>query len=458
MEYLIGLDVGTTSSKAVVIDRDGVEVAHGRAATPWNVSPTGVQAEAQAVLDSAKQAISQALREAPRGEVIGVGVASMAESGVLLNRNGEPVAPVIAWHDTRDREQVRQFGQTFGAERFARRTGLPLRSQWSLTKHRWLTEHHAPTEDAVRRLGIAEWIVREFGGEEVSEQSLASRTGWLDLTAREWWGEALDWSGVPPSLLPPLVTAGTALGHVTPAIGLAGLAGAVLTVAGHDHQAAAIGARAARGGDVLDSCGTAEALIRTVLPGLDSDAVLALTAAGITVGWHALPDHWCLLGGTQGGLVLQRVLAMLGKSRQDQPALDREALAADPAGLKITGDDPVAISGITEGTGPAQVWRAALDEVTRRASDIDAAMTAVSGKHNNFIVTGGWARSDALLEIKRRAFGRLTYPDVVEAGARGAAMLAGVAADTYRDVEHAQAQGGPRTISQTWKRPAVERT
>jgi sugar (pentulose or hexulose) kinase len=438
MDYLIGLDVGTTSSKAVVIDSHGREVAHGRAATRWNSSATGVQTDALAVLESAKQAVAEALRMAPPGEVIGVGVASMGESGVLLNRNGEPVAPVIAWHDNRDEKEVRQLGEKFGAQGFARRTGLPLRSQWSLTKHRWLTEHHAPTKDAVRRLGIAEWIVREFGGEEVNEQSLASRTGWLELEARDWWGEALEWSGVRTSLLPPLVTAGTALGHVTSAAGLDGLAGAVLTVAGHDHQAAAIGAQAAGPGDVLDSCGTAEALIRTVLPGLDPGAVLALTDSGITVGWHALPDHWCLLGGTQGGLVLQRVLATLGKARSDLPSLDQEALAADPAGVRITGDDPVGISGITEGTGPAQVWRAALEEVTRRARDIDAAMTAVSGMHNNFIVTGGWARSDALLEVKRRVFGPLTYPHVGEAGARGAAMLAGVAAGTYRDVEHAQ--------------------
>lgn len=439
MDYLVGLDVGTTSSKAVVLDTGGTEVAQGRAPTSWHAAAAGVQTEAPAVLESASRALSAALRKAPRGQIIAVGVASMGESGVLLNRDGDPIAPVIAWHDNRDEKEVRQLGETFGAEGFARRTGLPLRSQWSLTKHRWLIDHHAPSENAVRRLGIAEWVVRRLGGEEVSEESLASRTGWLELEARDWWPEALEWSGMKASLLAPLVTAGTAVGRVSPTVGLDGLSGAVLTVAGHDHQAAAIGARAAAAGDVLDSCGTAEALIRTVLPGLDADAVLALTGAGITVGWHALPDHWCLLGGTQGGLVLQRVLAALGRTGADLASLDPQALAADPAGVRISGDDPVGISGITEGTGPAQIWRAALEEVTRRAGVLDAAMTAVSGRGNKFIVTGGWARSAALLEIKRRAFGPLTHTDVREAGARGAAILAGVAAGVYRDVDHAQA-------------------
>ncbi|HEY0168205.1 MAG TPA: FGGY family carbohydrate kinase [Jatrophihabitans sp.] len=439
MGYLVGLDVGTTSSKAVVLDSSGAELSQGRAATSWHASAAGVQTDAAEVLASARLAVAQALRTAPRGPVIGVGVASMGESGVLLDRGGDPVAPVIAWHDNRDAEQARRLGERFGAEDFARRTGLPLRCQWSLTKHRWLIDHHAPSRDAVRRLGIAEWVVRQLGGEEVSEASLASRTGWLELETRAWWPEALEWSGMRPSLLPPLVTAGAAVGRVPSTVGLDGLTGAVLTVAGHDHQAAAIGARAAGAGDVLDSCGTAEALIRTVLPGLGTNAVLALTEAGITVGWHVLPGHWCLLGGTQGGLVLQRVLGALGKTGSDLASLDLQALAADPAGVQITGDDPVGISGITEGTGPAQVWRAALDEVTRRAGVLDAAMTAVSGRGEKFIVTGGWARSQALLEIKRRAFGRLTHTDVREAGARGAAILAGVAAGVYRDVNHAQA-------------------
>jgi sugar (pentulose or hexulose) kinase len=439
MHYLVGLDVGTTSSKAVVLDSTGGELAQARAATSWHAAAAGVETDALAVLESARASVAEALRKVPRGEVAGVGVASMGESGVLLDSSGEPIAPVIAWHDTRDAQEVRELGETFGVEGFARRTGLPLRSQWSLTKHRWLTEHHAPAANAARRLGIAEWIVHKFGGEQVSERSLASRTGWLDLGACDWWAEGLEWSGVTKtSLLPPLVSAGTALGRVTPAVGLEGLTGAVLTVAGHDHQAASLGARAAGAGDVLDSCGTAEALIRTALPGLGSDAVLSLTGAGITVGWHALPDHWCLLGGTQGGLVLQRVLAALGRNGSDLASLDRQALAADPAGVRISGDDPVSISGITEGTGPAQVWRAALEEVTRRAGDLHAAMTAVSGPSNNFIVTGGWARSAALLEIKRRAFGELTLSNAGEAGARGAALFAGVAAGLYRDVDHAQ--------------------
>ena len=138
-------------------------------------------------------------------------------------------------------------------------------------KHLWLNRHVPEARGAVRRFNVAEWIVKELGGEEATEQSQVSRNGWLHLRGRRWWPQALEWSHARESLVPPLVTAGTPLGCVGPDAGLSRLTGAVLTVAGHDHQVAAIGAGAAGEGDQLDSCGTAEALVRTVAPALTRD-------------------------------------------------------------------------------------------------------------------------------------------------------------------------------------------
>ena len=416
----IGLDVGTTTSKAVVFTEDGKPVASGRADTPWTITPSGAELDATALLDAAKSAVAEALSESPPGPVGGMGVTSLAESGVLLDRRGEPVAPVIAWHDTRDEAELAALRDVVGAHDFSATTGLPFRQQWSLTKHRWLLDHVPSARNAVRRLNVAEWIVRGLGGEEASEQSLASRTGWLRLAERSWWPETLAWSGAAESLMPPLVTAGTPLGRVNTDAGVSRLAGAVLTVAGHDHQAAVIGAGADGPGDELDSCGTAEALVRTVTPGLPPPVVAELAARGITTGWHAMADHWCLLGATQGGLELQGTLARLGKTRADLPALDAEAMD---------------IVDVADGDGPAHVWRAALEAVTDQAAQIHDAMSAVSGPHRSLVVTGGWSRSEGLIAVKRRRFGELTKAAVNEAGARGAALLAARAADNQVAVQ-----------------------
>jgi len=116
-ELLVGLDVGTTSSKAVVYGPDGAPLALGGAATPWHTvrgpaasSAIGTELDAFDLLNAARAALSRALAGAPEGRVVGVGVTSMAESGVLLDARGEPIAPVIAWHDTRDVDQVARLG------------------------------------------------------------------------------------------------------------------------------------------------------------------------------------------------------------------------------------------------------------------------------------------------------------------------------------------------------------
>jgi sugar (pentulose or hexulose) kinase len=427
---LIGLDVGTTTSKAVAFTLEGDPVATGRAATPWEVSGDRVQLDARRLVEAARSAIAQIGEALPDEEILGIGIASMGEAGVLLDSARQPIAPVIAWHDRRDSWELENLKASIDPAAFSRRTGLPVGQQWSLTKHRWLVDHLPAAGNAELRLNIAEWVAFSLGAAPVTEQSLASRTGWLDLERRQWSEELLDWSGAKMTMLPQLVTAGTRVGNIGAGSGLAAMAGAAITIAGHDHQAAAVGAGAIGSGDELDSCGTADALVRTINPGLDEGLITRLTDAGVTVGWHALEDRWCLLGATQGGLVLQRALAMLGIDRDGLPSLDGAAMALDAPSVtaSISNGAVLTLTDIQDETAPHHVWRAAVEATTDQVAVIHDAMSALTGPHRKFIVTGGWARSEAVLAVKRRRFGTLHHLKVTEAGARGAALFAGVAA------------------------------
>jgi sugar (pentulose or hexulose) kinase len=422
---LLGLDVGTTSVKAVVIDLAGRELASSRVATRWAVTPDGTEHDPLDLAEVARDACRAACGQLEAAHVVGAGIASFAESGVLLDRAGRPLAPLIAWHDERDRPDLDALAAEVGGDQFARHTGLPMWPQWSLTKHRWLLRHRPETRQAARRLNVAEWIARSLGGEEVTEQSLASRTGWLDLGSRQWWAGALDWSGARSSLFPPLVAAGTAVGEVSPAGGIAELSGAVLTVAGHDHQAAAIGLGAAGPGDEVDSCGSAEALVRTIPAGLPAAAILGLTRAGITVGWHALPERWAILGATQGGLDLRRALTELGLAPEDLPRLELSEAELGAAGHPAGGP---------ASSAAARRWLATLGEVAAQGHAVHEAISRAAGPHRTLTVTGGWSRSPALMTIKRRLYGSLSLGQVREPGARGAALLAGLAAGVYPSV------------------------
>ena len=429
MTLLLGLDVGTTSCKAAVFTAEGDELGHGRAATPWRRVPTGAEAAPRALLAAAVEAAGAALDGAPDGPVAAVGVASMGEAGVLLDREGAPIGPLIAWYDARGDEEAEELAAELGADRFAERTGLPVRPMYSAVKHRWLTRHEPATARAVRRLNVAEWIVRGLGGDEQTEWSLASRTGWLDLAARDWWDEALEWSGATRALLPPIALADTPAGRAGGAIPRA--RGAVLAIAGHDHLSAAVGAGAVGAGDVLDSCGTAETLIRASAP-LPLGRVAEAVGRGINVGWHAVPGRHCLLGSVRSGAGLEHVMALLGVAPERRPELEAAALAApaDAGGIRVTGigEPTCAITGVGAGAAPALVWRAALEAAGAAAAEVLAAMDALAGPRSRLVVVGGWADGEAARAVKRAHLGPFSEGGSAFAGARGAALTAGRAA------------------------------
>ena len=455
----LGVDVGTSSTKAVVYSDAGRPVGSGRAATPWYTGPHGVEVDALALRESAFTAIGEALR-ASGGSVGGVGITSMGETGVLVDGHGAPLAPAIAWHDGRDGAEAEQLVRDVDPASFTRRTGKPPTNQYALTKHRWLAAHLPATRAAVRRFNVAEWVARGLGADEVSERSLASRTGWLDLAQEAFDPELLAWSGAAASLMPPLVAAGQPIGTASHPL----LAGAVVTIAGHDHQAAAVGTGVAGAGDVLDSHGSAEAVLRTVSAGLAPGQVAALAAAGITTDLGVRVGNWSLLGGTQGGLVLRRTLDELGVAWADLAELDAAALAADPERVptragreperagwgrtqvgqesaragrarKRARQEPTSAGPPTRaGQEPSAgaTWRAVIEAETCAAAERIATMARIVGPHHRLVVTGGWCASAAVLAAKRRLFGPLVVADVAEAGTLGAATLAARAAGHAR--------------------------
>lgn len=431
MDGWVGLDVGTTSSKAVLYDRAGRRLSAGRTRTAWRTGPDGTEIDPDVLRDAAIEALAAAVDDAPDTvRIQGVGVTSMGETGVLVDGHDSPVAPAVAWHDDRDHVEVGELNNEIGADEFGVRAGKPLRGQFSLTKHRWLRRHNPAVASAVRRFNVAEWVARGLGSDEACDRSLACRTGWFDPSAGGWWPEALAWSGASVELMPPLVDSGVAIGRVKGARGHPRLADAVVTLAGHDHQAAALGVGAVLPGDELDSSGTAEALVRTVLPDLGPEQMLALARAGITTDVSIQPERWSLLGGTEGGLAMQRALDLLGVSTADLPGLDERALTATSGRVVVTGigTDALRLSGITDGVGPGEIWRAVVEAATAEAVRLHKAMTAVAGPHNRLLATGGWCHSTMVLHAKRAGFGDVQVAPASEAGTLGAATLAARAA------------------------------
>ena len=424
-ELLLGIDVGTSACKAAVVDARGVELAHGQAPTPWDPVATGAELDAETLLGAVVDAARDALERAPQGDVAGIGVTSVAETGMLLDADGAVLHRPVAWHDSRGAAEARVLARDLPD--FTHRSGLPASALCSLAKLR-----HLGTEGAARWLNVGEWIVHRLGGRQVSELSLSSRTGLLDLEPVAPYAEALAWAGLPDAALAELVVAGTEAGRSDGAA-LPGTDGAVLTVAGHDHLVAGVGVGVIAPGDVLDSCGTAEALVR-VAPPQDAAARRRSAQAGVTVGWYVAEGRQALLAGVWSGLALREVLEQLGASREQLSAGALAIAPGDAPALELELHSlerpPVRLPAVA----PAAVWRSAIDTVTREVQALIAHIDEVAGPHTKVVVTGGWARDPAVFDAKRR-LGAIEAPPVVEAGCRGAALLSGVAAGLFSSAD-----------------------
>jgi sugar (pentulose or hexulose) kinase len=435
-EVVVGVDMGTTRVKALAVDLTGAVRGEAERRTPWRhdggraeVDPIELSTLGQAVAASAVSTVEPTDLGDSAATVLGVGVTGMAETGVLVDAQDRPLAPAIAWHDPRG--EVETIARQIGRDVFQATTGLPLSPLPSLGKLLWLRRHVSDTKSAARFYSVGEWVVRRLGGAAVAELSLASRTGLLELERARPWDAAFGVLGCPPLLGEPVVAGtpvGTAHGPEVPE----SLVGAVLTVAGHDHQTASYGVGAAADGALFDSLGTAEGLVRTVRPPLPAERVGELAAQGMSVGWGVIADHLCILAGLPTGLTLDRVATMVGAtSAAERARLGEQALQVtqvSPLSLVDLRYEDFGLAGITDGVTPAALWRSVVDALAARSARTVALMDTVAGRHRQVVVAGGWLHNPAVLAAKRRQYPVMRTTGTAEPGAYGAALLAAGAA------------------------------
>ncbi|MCW2688890.1 MAG: hypothetical protein JWR37_3780 [Mycobacterium sp.] len=435
-EAVAGIDLGTTMSKALLRTPDGEQLALVEARTPWTTTPGGgTETGADRFVELTVELLCRGYEQASSGaplRVSAVAVAGLAESGVLLDGSGRPQTPVVAWFDRRGARQIESMSlrdKHFG-RRFVRRTGLPLDCQASVAKLLWFVEGGVELTPAHRWLSIPEYVVHRLGGERVHEPSLASRTGLLDQATGAPWNDGAFELGLPPTLLPPRQPYGHSVGALRHAGLPASLHGAVLVVGGHDHSVAAIGVGATGPDELFNSTGTADVVVRS-LPGVLTDEQRErLVGRGISVGMHVLPGTNALIGGVRGGLLLRRVLRLLGVTTASaRVALDHAAVAVEslPAGLDVSGAGPTGddvVLRVRDDADPAAVWAAATRYTAQETRVLLDLVEAVVGPHSRAVASGGWTRMASVRTAKSAVIDRLTFSEVPEPGVAGAALLA----------------------------------
>jgi glycerol kinase len=461
-KFILAIDQGTTSSRAVLFDHAGQLRAVAQQEFRQIFSQPGwVEHDANEIWQSQLAVIQKVLREndVPASDIAAIGITNQRETTVLWDRQtGEPVAPAIVWQDRRTAGMCDALRADGKEAVFQQKTGLVLDSYFSGTKLRWLLDNvpgaRARAERGELAFGTVDaWLIFKMSGRHLTDTSNASRTLLFNIASRQWDDELLALLAIPRSLLPEVVpSSGIA------AYSRADLFGAPLPIAGiaGDQQAATFGQACHRPGMAKNTYGTGCFMLMNT----GREAIASHNNLLTTIGWSLGPDSsskidYMLEGSVfMAGATVQWLRDGLGiiRNSSEVEALalsvpDTAGVAFVPAfaGLGAPYWDAYArgtIVGMTRGTTKAHIARAALESIAYQSADVlDAMQKDSSIQLNELRVDGGAARNDLLMQFQADILGvPVVRPVVTETTALGAAYLAGLAVGFWSSQDEIAAQ------------------
>jgi xylulokinase len=439
------MDAGTTNFKVVVFDVHGKELAKTSLATPVIILEEG-----RAVYDPEKVwetfviLIRKVISQLPDGSVIrSLAVTGMGEAGVPLNHAGSPLYPMIAWFDKRTVDIADWWKNSFSQDRLVAITGQ--KANFILAAHKiiWLKEYKKELFSQMWKwVCIEGFLSFRLTGKLVMEHSIACRTMFMDLEKRRWSQELLNHAGVKEDMLPVLVASGEKIGTVTKEVAqLTGLPlGMPVCTGAHDHICGAFAAGVYTDGGVLDSSGTAEVVLRA---SKDIDTVRRKGSIGFNAGTHVIPNTFYISGGlTASGAVMDWFHDGFSISSDTEVKAKWECplflphLRGSSSPLRDTASQG-AFVGINDRHGPKDFSQAVCEGLCMEYRLVQEAL--LDGKVPDKIVAiGGGTRNSRWMQVKANILKQsIEIVQTNEVVSLGAAMLAGIGADVYSDINDA---------------------
>ena len=457
-KYILALDQGTSSSRAIVFDHEGnIRSTAQMEFTQYFPKPGWVEHNPMEIWSSEAAVIAEAITKIGINglDIAGIGITNQRETTIVWDaETGEPVYNAIVWQDRRTSE----FCDTLRdkADFIRRKTGLIIDAYFSGTKIRWILDNVPGAREKARagklRFGTVDsWLVWQLtrGEVHVTDVSNASRTMLFNINTLEWDPELLELLDIPASMMPEVrsssevygVTKTTLFAHAVPIGGIAG-----------DQQAALFGQMCTEPGSVKNTYGTGCFLLMNT----GEKPILSRNNLLTTVAWKIGDKVNYALEGSifVGGSVVQWLRDGLGIIRSSS---EIEALAetvADNGGVyfvpALTGMgapywDQYAhgtICGITRGTTAAHIARAALEGIAFQTMDIVGAMEKDAGvKLSELKVDGGASRNNLMMQFQADVLDTsVIRPSVTETTAMGACYLAGLAVGFWSSLDEIKAQ------------------
>jgi xylulokinase len=430
---LLGIDVGTGGTRALLVDADGTVLAaaaadHAPFASP---RPGWAQQDADDWWRAAQDAVRAVLAAAacdPR-RVAAIGLSGQMHGAVVLDQHAQAIRPAIIWCDQRTAAQCDWLNATLGAEALLTQTCNPALTNFTLPKLLWLRDHEPDAWARARHVLLPKDYVRfRLSGTMAMDVTDASGTLMFDVSRRRWSDETLAAAGIAPTIVPPVFESAAVCAHVSAdgarATGL--LEGTPIVAGAGDQAAGAVGIGVTRPGAVSATIGTSGVVFAaTDRPALDPRGRLHTFC-------HAAPDRWHLMGVTQAaGLSLRWLRDQVDAHAHGYDGMTAEAARVPPGaggvlwapylmGERTPHLDPdvrAALVGLTASHHRGHIIRAVLEGVAFSLRDtltiFDELQVPVAGIR----LGGGGARSDLWRQIQADVYGRAVETLAVDEGA-----------------------------------------
>jgi len=457
-DYVIAIDQGTTSSRAIVFDKKGSIISVGQKEHEQIFPKAGwVEHNPVEIWDNVREVIGQALSKGDltRHDIAAVGITNQRETAVVWDKNtGEPVYNAIVWQDTRTQDIVDQLADG-DTERYKQIVGLPLATYFAGTKIKWILDNvdgaRAKAEAGDLLFGTTDcWVLWNLtggtdGGVHATDVTNASRTLFMDLETLQWRDDILADFDVPKSMLPEIKSSSEVYGQVESSnllreVPIAGILG--------DQQAATFGQAAFAAGESKNTYGTGNFLIFNT----DTEIVHSKNGLLTTIGYKLgdQPTHYALEGSIAvTGSLIQWLRDNLGIINS-APEVEELAKAVDDNGgvyfvPAFSGlfapywrpDARGALVGMTRYVNKNHIARAALEATAFQTAEVIEAVNADSGVDlTELKVDGGMTANDALMQFQADILGvPVVRPVVAETTALGAAYAAGLAVGFWKDLD-----------------------
>ena len=449
MRYVLALDQGTTSSRAILFDEEGRSVAAAqREFRQIFPQPGWVEHDPKEIFRTQREVAREVVQKTNVKDVMALGITNQRETTIVWDRqSGEPIANAIVWQDRRTAPQCAEL-KKLGAEGLVReRTGLVIDPYFSGTKIAWILDHvpgaRARAERGELAFGTVDtWLAWHLTGNRthVTDVSNASRTLLFNIHMNDWDPELLQLLEVPRAILPEVHPSAHAFGMVP-----AALLGEPLVIGGMagDQQAAMFGQGCYRPGMAKNTYGTGcFMLLHTGDKVVQSSSGLIATSCAQTRDKEYALEGSVFIGGAVVQWLRDGLEFFKSSSEVERLAagvLDSGDVYLVPAftGLGAPYWDPDArgaMVGLTRGTTKAHIARAALESIAFQSAELLEAMQKDSGQQlSELRVDGGAAANDLLMQFQADLLGvPVVRPKVLETTALGAAYLAGLTVDLWK--------------------------